>query len=304
VPAPSDERALWLTLRGARATVPLAWLAWVAAAAVGAALASDALGPAGTVIAVLAIGWLLARRAAEPLEWLRRYHLDDAEVTALGPGGWVRRLPWDAVERLTQERHVLRLEGRGLRLGVPLREALRTGAWGAALARVAPAVAAELWALLDDGEEVRLVPRSDPSARILAWWAYAPAAACCALGAGSAGAALALALAVGERAVAWLRARAGTVTLHRRGMTLRTGLRVLVVPWARAEVSCAPYGLYVGLAEDGWGRIATSLPNFWAVAAVAEMKALLAPPAGADVRFRVRVAEGRLAVVGEVEPVA
>jgi hypothetical protein len=65
-----------------------------------------------------------------------------------------------------------------------------------------------------------------------------------------------------------------------------------------------PHGLLVGPTEGECGLVATSLPNFWAAAPVIETKTRLGPGPGATVHFRVRLAEGRLAVVGEVEPVA
>src|SRR6476661_1480680 len=78
--------ALWLTLPGASPVVGVAWVVWVTGAAVAASLLVALLGPAGAVLAVLVPGWLVARRLPPPTECLRRYHLDDAEVTAFGPG--------------------------------------------------------------------------------------------------------------------------------------------------------------------------------------------------------------------------
>src|SRR6266571_3739327 len=111
-PAPV-ERPLWLTVPGASAAVLLAWVVWLVLAALAPALLAASLGPAGAMLAVVTLGWWLARRAPEPGEALRRYHLDEAEVIAMGPGTAVRRLPWPEVVTLTETRHALVLEGRG-----------------------------------------------------------------------------------------------------------------------------------------------------------------------------------------------
>ena len=96
------EQALWLTVPGARSRVALGWLAWLGLAVLGAPHVVAMLGPAGAAIALLAVGWLLARSLPAPLECLRHYHLDDSEVTAMGPGAKVRRLAWVRVETVTQ----------------------------------------------------------------------------------------------------------------------------------------------------------------------------------------------------------
>src|SRR5262249_58603678 len=92
---------------------PLGWLAWLAAVATFAPLVAERIGLAGALLVVLGAGWVLARQVPAPIEWLKRYHLDDAEVTVLGPGERVRRLPWSAVENLTQEPRHLALRGGG-----------------------------------------------------------------------------------------------------------------------------------------------------------------------------------------------
>src|SRR5439155_1676317 len=109
----SVERPLGLTVPGASAAVLLAWVGWLVLAALAPALVAASLGPAGAMLAVVTLGWWLARRAPEPGEALRRYHLDEAEVIAMGPGTAVRRLPWSEVVTLTETRHALVLEGRG-----------------------------------------------------------------------------------------------------------------------------------------------------------------------------------------------
>lgn len=301
-PVPSAERALWLTLPGAPGSVPLGWLAWLLGCLLAAPFTAALVGSAGAAIAVVAAGWALARRAPSPLDWMRTHHLDDLEVTSIGPGRSVRRLAWEDVETVTQERTALRLEGGGARLVLPLGPVLRSGAWGAVLTRVVPGLAAAMWARLEDGEEVRLAARVDPPARALAWWAYAPALLVCASGTGSA--LVVLGLAAAERLVAVARAHTSAVALHRTGVALRTGFRSLFVSWRRAGVMRAPYGLLVGVTEGDSGLVAARLPNFWAAAPVIETRAQLGPSTDATVHFRVRVAEGRLAVVGEVEPMA
>ena len=293
-PAPVD-RPLWLTVPGASAAVLLGWVAWLALAALAPALVAAYFGPAGTMLAVVTLGWWLARRATEPGEALRRYHLDEEEVIVMGPGTAVRRLPWSEVVTLTEARHALVLEGRGMRLRLPLAAAVRS----ALLGRVAAGLAAELWALLDEGESVRLGPATDPLPRALAWWVYAPALAAWLAGAGTAGLAVAFVVALVERGVAGLRRRAGSVTLERGGVRLGR----VVVPWAGAEVRRVEDGLLVGARGGASVLVPTRITNFWAAVPVIETKAQLGPWS-ATVRFRVRRGEGGLALVGEVEPTA
>src|SRR2546427_747092 len=75
VPAPA-ERPLWLTVPGASAAVPLGWALWLALAALAPSMVTAYLGCAGAMLAVVTVGWCLARSAPEPSEALRRYHLD------------------------------------------------------------------------------------------------------------------------------------------------------------------------------------------------------------------------------------
>jgi hypothetical protein len=295
---------LWLTVRGASRLLGLGWLAWVGLAGVGAPWAVTWLGPAGTVALVLAAGIVLAVGAPVPWAGLYRYHLDDVEAVAIGPGRHVLRLPWRAVERLTQDRHTVRLDGGGATLRLPLLPLLRHDALAAVLARVVPDLAAEMWARIEDGDAVRLVPAPGPPARSLAWWAWGPTCLACV----ATGDPLALALAAGlvaaERVVALLRARLRGVIVHRLGITLRPRWRRFVVPWGRAEIMAARGGLLVGVPDGPCGRVVTAVPNFWAAAPVIEMKAQLGPHAPASVHFRVRRQPGGVAVVGEVEPSA
>jgi hypothetical protein len=273
----------------------------MAAAAVAIPLLADAVGPAGVVILILAVGWGLALRLPAPVERLRSYHLDDSEVTAFGPGARVQRLPWTSIERVIQGRGALTIKGAGMTLRVPLLPVVQRGAWGAVLARVVPALADDSWLLLEEGDDVRLKPAVDPPLHVLVWWAYAPVVLACVAGAGIGGAALAVVLVLAERAGVVLRARWKTVVVHRAGISLR---KRCFVPWSRAQVVRATEGLDVGTAGRFTGHIPVSLPNFWAVAPVIELRAQLDPADGATVFFRVRVADGRLAVVGEVDPSA
>lgn len=298
------EDALWLTVRGTEGRVPLAWVAWVVAVGCAAAPVTAQLGSAGAVLVFGAVGWLLARRLPPPVEWLRRYHIDDTEVTAMGPGKTVRRLSWSRVHTLTQERRALKLVGDGLVIRLPGRPLMQSGVWAALLARIVPDLADELWVLLEEGEQVRLAPSPEPATVGLAWWAYAPVVIAALCGAGTPGLTVAVGLALLERAIARAHARAGTVTLHQTGVALRARIRGLVATWPRAEVMREPDGLVVGVSQGASARVPTALPNFWAAAAVIQLRAQLGLRAGASVHFRAHIGEDGFAVVGEVEPSA
>src|SRR5919197_4868922 len=170
------EQTLWLTVPGARPRLALGWLLWVGVALLGAPHVVATLGPAGAAIALLTVGWALARSLPAPLECLRYYHLDDLEVTAIGPGKKVQRLPWDRVESVTQRGRVLGLAGDGMRVAVPFRSVAETTLWSAALARVVPERATEVWERLEDGDEVRLAPALEPAWGATAWWGWGPTA--------------------------------------------------------------------------------------------------------------------------------
>jgi hypothetical protein len=296
-----DERPLWFTVPGAPRWVPALWLGWMLGAPLVGGALLGAYGPAGALVVVGAIGWMLARRLPAPRESLCRYHLDDVELTAMGPGRRVRRLPWSAIDTLTQERRVLRLEGDGATIRLPLRPLVESAAWGAVLARTVPALAGEMWALLEEGEPVRLAPSLDPPTSGLFWWAWAPATLTALAAAGGAGLGLLAALALAERAVALVRTRARAVALHRGGAGVRRRLWATIVSWPRLEVVRVPDGLLLTSHGRTCGLVRCGLPNFWAAAPVIEMRAHLGPRAGATVHFRVRVAADGPAVVGEVE---
>lgn len=292
---------LWVTVRGASLGVLFGWLGWMLGVAVGAVFVAQVIGALGTSLAVLSVGWMLARHLPLPIERWRSYHLDDLEVTTIGPGHLVRHLPWTAVERLTQERRLVRLEAPGISVALPLRAVARSEAWNAILARVVPTLAGAMWARLEEGEEVRLRPGVDPRPDALLWWAWTPALVACAVGAS--GEAVVVLVMV-ERGIAWLRAHAAAVSLHRRCVSVRTGLRRLLVAWSRAEMVQAPDGVLISEHAGDCGLVSSALPNFWAALPVIETKVALGPGPEATVHFRVRLADGRLAVVGEIEPMA
>jgi hypothetical protein len=294
---------LWLTLPAGPPRIALGWLAWTGAAGLAAPGLAAILGPAGAVLLVLLAGWTLARRNVLPGACLRRYHLDDAELTALGPGRIVRRLPWSEIGVITQDRRTLWIESHGKPLALPLDALVSSAGWSALLTRVVAGLAADLWLLIEDGEPIRLEPRPDPPTAALAWWAWVPAAATCALAAGVSGLCLAAGVAAAERAVALAWRRASTVAIDRSGVTVRRRGRRVVVPWTQAHVARVPQGLVVTAPGGAWGLVGSRLPNFAAVAPVIETKAQLGAYS-APVHFRVRVAGGTLAVVGEVEPAA
>ncbi|TMA39051.1 MAG: hypothetical protein E6J79_04640 [Deltaproteobacteria bacterium] len=298
------EQALWLTVPGARRRVALGWLSWLGLALCGGPLVVATLGPAGAAIALLAVGWLLARSLPAPVECFRHYHLDDSEVTAMGPGAKVRRLAWDRVETVTQRGRTLVLVGDGIRIAVPFRTLAETTLWSAALARVVPELATETWERLEDGEEVRLAPALEPAWGALAWWAWAPAAVAAVVVAGASALAVGAGLALAERAVALRVAHARRVRLDRAGIAVRAGRRGRVIPWSRVEVARVEHGISV-TERDGTGTvIRAGLRNFWIALPVIELRATLAPHCPPRVTFRARCANGGLAVVGEVDTVA
>jgi hypothetical protein len=291
---------LWITLRGAPTLLLAQWLAWMAAAVAAASAVGGALGPAGVVVGILTGGWWLARRLSTPLDWLRRYHLDDVEVIALGPWRHVQRITWAQVERVTQERHALVLAGVGKALALPLRPLLASAAWGPVLARVVPTLAADIWERLEAGA-VRLVPHADPPTSSLLWWAYVPAAFAVAATLDPTALVIATGLAAGERLGASLVGRARACVLQPGGIDVRGPRGRVFVPWADALVTPEADGLGVSVPGHDPGFVSTSAPSFWAAAAVIELRAQLGPHYAADVHFRVRFENGGIAVVGEVE---
>jgi hypothetical protein len=299
-PASTAPAPLWVTLRGAQGRLLALWLGWTLAAIAVATAVGGVFGPGGLVVGILTGGWWLARRRSSPLDWMRRYHLDDTEVIALGPWRRVHRITWAQVERVTQERHALVLAGGGRRVALPLRPLLETAAWGPVLARVVPTLAAEIWERLEAGA-VRLVPHADPPAASLLWWAYVPAALACAVTRDPAAFVVAVGLAVGERIGASVIGRARACVLQPAGIDVRGRRGRIFVPWAHALVTPATDGLGVSVPGNDPGFVPTAATSFWAAAAVIELRAQLGPNYAADVSFRVRFENGGIAVVGEVE---
>jgi hypothetical protein len=296
----SATTPLWVCLRGAPARVLGQWLVWTLGMVVAATLVGGTLGPAGLVVGILTGGWWLARLRATPLDWSRRYHLDDVEVIALGPWRRVQRITWAQVEHVTQERHALVLSGAGRSVPLPLGPLLSTSAWGPVLARVVPTLAAELWERLEAGA-VRLVPHADPPTSSLLWWAYVPAALAALASAHPMALFVATGLAVGERLAAWVVGRTRACVLQPGGIDVRGPHGRVFVPWAQALVTPATDGLGVSVPGHDPGFVPTAAPSFWAAAAVIELRAQLGPNYAADVHFRVRFENGGIAVVGEIE---
>jgi len=302
-PEPTTDSAtmpLWVCLRGASSRMVVQWLAWTAAMVGFAVLVDGAFGPAGAVVGILTVGWCLARRRSTPLDWTRRFHLDDVEVIAMGPWRRIQRITWAQVEHVTQERHALVLSGAGRTVALPLGPLLETSAWGPVLARVVPTLAAEIWERLEGGS-VRLVPHADPPTASLLWWAYVPATLAVLVTGSPAALVLALGLAAGERLGAWVAGRARACVLQPAGIDVRGPHGRVFVPWAHALVTPATDGLGVSVPGHDPGFVPTAAPSFWAAAAVIELRAQLGPNYAADVHFRVRFENGGIAVVGEVE---
>ena len=291
---------LWVTLRGAPARLLAQWIAWTVVTCAATTLARGTFGPGGLVVGILTGGWWLARRRSTPLDWTRRYHLDDLEVMAIGPWRRLQRITWAQVEHVTQERHALVLSGAGRTVPLPLGPLLETSAWGPVLARVVPTLAAEIWERLDGGT-VRLVPHADPPTASLLWWAYVPASMAVLVTGSPAALVIALALAVAERLGAWVAGRARACVLQPAGIDVRGPRGRVFVPWAHALVTPATDGLGVSVPGHDAGFVPTAAPSFWAAAAVIELRAQLGPNYAADVHFRVRFENGGIAVVGEVE---
>jgi hypothetical protein len=290
------EAPLWLTVRGASAWTAVGWLTWVAGVALVATVTGASLGPAGPVLAVLAVGWLLARNHPAPTECLRRYHLDDEELVILGPGRRVRRLRWADVEVVSEQRRALCLVAAGTVAYLPRAPLVAVRALVPVLRRVMPVVAEALWDHIET-RIVRLVPNADPPSRALAWWAYAPAVLASAAAGAAPGLAVLLALACGERGLALARARRHAVTLHAGGVAVAD----FFAPWTGAATMPWPGGLRVVVPSRAAALVPDTLPNFWAAAAVIQLRALLGPACSAEVYFRVHAEGDELSVVGEVE---
>jgi hypothetical protein len=290
---------LWLTLPAAPRSVLAGWIAWTLAAALLARLLGGIAGPAGVAVAVVVAGVWLARHYAGPLECFCRHHLDDAEITRLGPGRSVARLDWSEVAGCSQARHALVVTGGGRRMVLPLGPLIERAGWAAVLARVVPGRAEALWHALDGGAVV-LVPAVDPPLGRIAAWCWAPALAA-ALGAGEPMLALvAVAVAVLERAVVHVRRRLNTVVLQPGGIVVAGAHGRFFAPWDSLTVEPVAAGLTVR-SPRGTGLVPAEIDDFWAAAAVIELHAQLGFRQPDLVHFRVHIDGTEIAVVGEVE---
>lgn len=294
------ERALWLDVRGGTGMSLTVWTAWVLLSLLGAALAVPFVGPGGATLGVLALGWLFARAYGLPVEVLRRFHVDDDELIVWGLGGHVQRLPWSAVTTVTQSGHHLFLTAPTVECALPLAELYQHEAWFPILRRVVPQVAAELWARLEDSV-IELVPDPEPSHLALVWWAYGPALVAAVIATGWEGFTVGVGVAAAERAVNLLRMRRQTVTLHPAGVMLGSSRASDFASWSHAEATPVIGGLRLSIGGRRAGLIPASAPNFWAAAAVIQLRAKLRDEKPANVHFRLRYANGGLAVVGEIE---
>jgi hypothetical protein len=295
----APESTLWLTLPAAPRSVLASWLAWLLAAVLLAPALFDRVGAAGVAVAVAAGAAWLARRLPAPLDCFRWHHLDDLEVTRLGPGRAVRRLPWTAVAQCAQARDTLTVVGDGTRMALPLRPLVQAASWGPVLARVVPERAEALWRALDGGA-VTLAPAPEPAtARVAAWW-WLPAAAAT-LAAGDAAIGLvSVGLAAAERVLAYARRRLRTVVLQPGGVVVPGTHGRFFAPWDGIAVAPVAAGLEVRSAR-GTGLVPAEIDDFWAAAAVIELHAQLGFLQPDLVRFRVHVDGAEIAVVGEIE---
>lgn len=294
------ESILWRTFRGAAPSLGIAWLTWAVGAPLLAALCGDAVGTAGALVPVAAAGWLLARHLPSPLDCLRRVHLDETELTVMGPGRLVRRMRWTEVEGLTQDRQYLVVAGAGRAMRIPLDGLRGARAWGAVMVRVVPSLAAQLWTRLEVGA-IALRPALDPPVGPLAWWGWGPLALAAIAMMRVDAVAIVVALATGERLLAWLLARSATVTVSERGVELFSHRGRDVVPWGEAVVTPSVDGLGIGRPGREPGLLPTTAADFWAAAPVIELRAQLGPDCPTEVCFRARVEADGLAVVGEIE---
>jgi len=275
------------------------WMGWLGLAVVAKPSLDAAVGPAGTAVALLAVGWALARSCPRPSACFVRFHLDDGELTIFGPGRRVERREWGAFESVRQGRHELALTGRGGRVCLPLAPLQRDDAWFAVLGRIVPAAAEGLWEALESGV-VSLKPEVDPSLAALGWWTYLPVAAACIATADPTVAAAAATVAVLERGVALFVRNRGSLALHPGGMQFWSG-RGWFVPWTRASVAPDPRGLRVVSEHHAPALVTADLPNFWAAAAVIHLRAQVGGDCPPRVHFRLRLSNGSLAVVGEID---
>lgn len=301
----SDERVpdsrppLWATIRGAPRRLAAAWVAWTALVGILAVPLGTTLGGGGVVVSVLTLGWLIARRLPDPAAPWRWHHVDDVEVTRMGPGRRVRRLAWDACRGYAATAFGLRLEGGGHAMVVPLPSCHGEGIWRAVLTGVVPGRADALWRAHEQGA-VRLAPALEPDAAALASWAWMPAAVATVLAPSLPAAGLAVALAAVQCLLARARSEWRSVVLQPSGVVVPGDGRRCFVAWDEMRTEIGPRGLEVH-GPRGSGLVAPDVPDFMAVAAVVRLRADLGLVTAEHVSFRVALDGGGLAVVGEVE---
>ncbi len=63
---PRYEPPLWITFRGAAASLALAWVAWATGAGLFALLTREPFAEAAGVLPILLVGWVLARHVPSP----------------------------------------------------------------------------------------------------------------------------------------------------------------------------------------------------------------------------------------------
>jgi hypothetical protein len=290
---------LWVTIRGASRGLAAAWGAWMGLVALLAAPLGTILGSGGVVVSVLTVGWLVARRFPDPGAAWRRYHLDDREVTVMGPGRRVRRIEWGACRGYAATALGLRLDAAEGAIVVPLPPRHEEAIWRAVLACIVPSRAEALWRTHDHAA-VRLVPAPEPGAAALASWAWAPAA----LAVACAPALPSLGLALGLAAVQCLLARARSewraVVLQPSGVVLPDGHRRCFVAWDEMRAEIGPHGLDVH-GPRGSGLVTPDVLDFMALVAVIRLRADLGFVDADCVSFRIALDGDGLAVVGEVE---
>jgi hypothetical protein len=291
--------SLWLTLPAPARWAAAGWIAWLLATALAGRLLVVTAGPFGVASAVVIAGVWLARRFPGPLECFCRHHLDDTEITRMGPGRSVARLEWSEVGSCAQARHALVLAGGGRRIALPLRPLIERAGWAAVLSRVVPPRAEALWRALEGGA-VALVPALDPPLARVGAWCWAPAAAAAVATGDPLAGLLAAGLAAVERAVVAVRRRLRTVILQPGGLVVTGPHGRFFAPWDSLTVEPAPNGLTVR-SPRGTGFVPADLDDFWAAAAVIELHAQLGFRQPDVVRFRVHVDGTEIAVVGEVE---
>jgi hypothetical protein len=98
-----------------------------------------------------------------------------------------------------------------------------------------------------------------------------------------------------------LRGRYQTVTLHPAGVMIGHRRASDFASWSAADAVPVVGGLRLTVGGRDAGLIPSTAPNFWAAAAVIQLRSKLRDEKPPHVHFRLRYANGGLAVVGEIE---